>query len=98
MKKLFVYLAILNLLDGVVTYIGLELRVIAEANPFMDNLYGTSPSVFLGVKLLLSVALLLFCITNKLPRSHMVKALVVTASVFYLLICMMHGFWLFEIS
>ena len=97
MKFIFLYLSIMNLVDGIVTFIGLEFGFIEEGNPLMDQLYSESPFMFLAIKVLLSILLYGFVLIKQLPTTSWVKGLTIFASVSYTFVCMMHGFWIFSV-
>jgi len=97
MKYIFLYLSILNLVDGIVTFIGLEFALIEEGNPLMAQLYGESPILFLALKVFLSAFLYGFVLIKQLPTTSWIKGLTVFASVSYTFVCLMHGLWIFSI-
>ncbi|WP_102261373.1 DUF5658 family protein [Mesobacillus jeotgali] len=97
MTRLFVYLAILNLLDASVTWFGLKHAFISELNPLMQVVYQVNPTLFVLTKAALSVFLLLFIVLKKVPRSSLLKGVIIFASVSYTAIVFMHGFWLVHI-
>lgn len=59
MKKILLYLAFINFLDGLLTFFGMRLSLIEEVNPIMDFLYTIEPLLFLSVKAVLSGFLIL---------------------------------------
>ncbi|WP_353654022.1 DUF5658 family protein [Bacillus sp. ISL-55] len=94
---LFYYLIILNFFDTLLTWFGLQYAFISELNPIMHGIYEVSPLLFLVIKTLLSIFLLLFILSKKVPQSSFIKALTVFATVFYTAVVFMHGFWLVHI-
>ncbi|MEK4627004.1 MAG: DUF5658 family protein [Solibacillus sp.] len=54
-------IALLNVFDGVATNYGLKQRQIEELNPVMNSLWHMSPSLFILVKIILSI--LLICLS-----------------------------------
>ncbi|MBY0122942.1 DUF5658 family protein [Bacillus sp. S/N-304-OC-R1] len=94
MKKIFIYLAILNLVDAVATFWGLQNSLIGESNRLMDVLYQSNPLYFLYLKAILSCFLFAFLLFNKLPTGSSIKKLAFTASILYTLVCIYHGVWL----
>ncbi|MGV3265050.1 DUF5658 family protein [Cytobacillus pseudoceanisediminis] len=75
MKKMLNYLALLNLLDGFITALGLHFNVIEESNPLMRDLYDLHPFIFLFLKitfsgLLIIVNIYLCRIENKASGSR----------------------------
>lgn len=100
MRYLLLYILLLNLLDASLTMYGLHYGHITESNPLMNTLYHTDPWLFLLFKGGLSVLLLVLLYhLNPLKRSS--KALLfvsITAAVSYSFICLMHGYWLWEVA
>ncbi|MCH1624903.1 DUF5658 family protein [Ferdinandcohnia quinoae] len=94
MKVIFSYLAIVNLLDGIFTYVGLQLLVITEVNPLMNYLYEKDPLLFMGMKFALSITLGGFILLNKLPTTGWVRVLATLTSIIYTAIFILHGFWI----
>lgn len=93
-KKVFIYLAVLNLVDAVVTFWGLQHSLIEESNRLMKVLYQSNPLYFLFVKAILSSFLLAFLVLNKLPTRSSIKKLALTASILYTMVCIYHGVWI----
>jgi hypothetical protein len=56
------YLVVLNLTDGILSYIGLKLDLIEEVNLIMNWLYDQNPIYFLIIKILLSLLLYMLVI------------------------------------
>ncbi|KAA0548403.1 hypothetical protein FZW96_07455 [Bacillus sp. BGMRC 2118] len=94
MKIIFHYLALLNLIDGIVSYVGLHLEEMEEANVLMLFLYEMSPLAFLGVKLLFSLALYCFILLNVIPPTKIIKGLTSVAATLYTYVMFLHIFWL----
>ncbi|MGN7177765.1 DUF5658 family protein [Cytobacillus sp. SAFR-174] len=95
MKKLLYYLAILNLLDGFLTALGLHFNVIEESNPLMGNLYDLHPFLFLSLKIILSCLLIILSIV--ISAESKVKLLAAGASIMYSIVCLLHAVWLFSL-
>jgi hypothetical protein len=91
---LFIYLAVLNILDGIVTFMGLTFGKIEEANPIMNLLFETSPGLFLGIKIGLSLLLILIYINLKILNASIVKSLLLISSILYSVVCFQHYYWL----
>ncbi|WP_174733638.1 DUF5658 family protein [Mesobacillus harenae] len=91
---LFHYLSTLNIVDAVLTFVGLENALIEEANPLMSQIYSEHPFLFIFVKLSLSFLLYLFIIYKKVPNSKVTKGLTVIASVFYTITFIVHCIWI----
>lgn len=96
MVYLFHYISLLNLLDGVITYFGLEYSIIGELNPIMDHLYQLHPFLFISSKIALSFFLYLFIIFKQVPKGKTAKAVTYFASGLYTVIFFLHSFWVVE--
>ena len=72
-KFLFHYLSLLNIVDAILTYWGLEQSLISELNPIMNQIYQWSPALFIILKVFLSFCLYLFIILNIIPQTPLVK-------------------------
>lgn len=46
------FLIILNMIDGLITYIGLNFEFYIEMNPILSNIYNYNPSLFLLIKII----------------------------------------------
>ncbi|EOR22865.1 hypothetical protein A499_15781 [Niallia nealsonii AAU1] len=57
MKILFLLLSLLNFLDGIFTFLGIQFNHISESNPIMNHLWEISPFLFLLLKICLSLFL-----------------------------------------
>ena len=99
-RYLLLYILLLNLLDAFLTMVGLHYGHITESNPLMNTLYHTNPWLFLLFKGGLSVFLLILLYhLNPLKQSSKALLLVsITAAVSYSVICLMHGYWLWEVA
>ncbi len=98
MTVLFHYLSLLNIFDGVITFVGLENSLISELNPIMDKLYDMNPMLFLSAKLSLSLFLYLFIIFKKVPTSKPSVALTYFAAGTYTLLFGLHSYWIMELA
>ncbi|TMU84252.1 hypothetical protein FGG79_15255 [Bacillus sp. BHET2] len=96
MKNLFLCLALLNLVDGIISYIGLKGSFMEEGNPLMNEVYRVSPILFLGIKLLLSFILILVVVYDKIPRLKWVTVLTYIISVIYFITFFLHGVWMIQ--
>ncbi|KAB2336091.1 hypothetical protein F7731_11305 [Cytobacillus depressus] len=94
MKGIFLYLAVINFVDGMVTFLGIRFSIIEEGNPFMNALYQASPLGFLVLKTLLSCILLTFIFFKKLPSRPSIKNLALAGSLLYTMVCLLHGVWI----
>ncbi|GLB59933.1 DUF5658 family protein [Cytobacillus sp. NCCP-133] len=95
MKKLLYYLALLNLLDGFLTAIGLHFNIIEESNPLMRNLYDLHPFLFLSLKFILSGLLIILSIF--ISAESKVKLFAAGVSIIYSMVCMLHSVWIISL-
>lgn len=91
---LFHYLSTLNIMDAILTFVGLENALIEEANPLMNQIYSEHPFLFIFAKLSLSFLLYLFIIYKKVPNSKVTKGLTLFASAAYTVIFFTHCVWI----
>lgn len=85
-------LAILNFLDGLLTYVGLLSGAITEANPLLASL---SPLALLATKLFLSLCLFAFLYTPFVwVQSRSWRYAFIGVNTLYTLILLLHVFWL----
>ena len=96
MKYSFLSLALLNIIDLDLTFIGLHFDLIEENNPLMKFLYEQSPFLFLGVKLSFSIFLLLLVMSQRMPSTFLLKSLSLLANVIYLFILALHSIWIYS--
>lgn len=93
-----VFIAFLNLFDGIATHYGINHNIIEELNPLMNFLMVISPLLFLCIKVLLSIMLL--CLSywvyqkSKTTFQTLYLYSLVGVSVMYTAICCMHLVWL----
>jgi Domain of unknown function (DUF5658) len=99
MKILLYYIAVLNLLDAILTMYGLRYDYITESNPLMNHLYLTRPWLFLLLKVQLSILLLIILHYLNLVKatSRILKGVTVVAAVSYTFICLLHGYWVVDL-
>jgi hypothetical protein len=94
MFRLFIWLAVLNFLDGVATYFGYVENIIQEINPIMNELIGKNPLNFLVVKVIVSILLLgLSFISHKTERMRILRLTMKIAVFAYGVIALMHVTW-----
>lgn len=92
LKKYVWSLIILNFLDGILTYTGLSLGVITEANPLLASF---SPLALLVTKLLLSLCLFGFLYTPFVRiQSRKWRYVLAFVNMLYSFILLLHFFWL----
>lgn len=85
-------LAILNLLDGMLTFVGLTSGLITEGNPLLSSF---SPILILTIKLFLSLCLLGLLFTPFIfIQSSMWRYLLISANALYSIILFLHAVWL----
>ncbi|MBZ5749688.1 DUF5658 family protein [Metabacillus rhizolycopersici] len=89
------YLVFINIIDGILSYIGLKLDLIEEVNMIMNWLYDQNPIYFLMIKMLLSLLLYLLVIFRKIPANSWIYMLLVFGAVVYTIILFFHGVWLY---
>lgn len=92
-------LILLNLFDGVATYVGLNTGVYIELNKMLDFLYKNNSSMFLFVKLVLPT-LILMLLSVKLSQnmSKVTKKIIYIGNGIYSLLCLYHIFLFYLIS
>ncbi|WP_298832446.1 DUF5658 family protein [uncultured Planococcus sp.] len=92
LKKHVWSLVVLNFLDGLLTYIGLSLGAITEANPILASF---SPLAILMTKLLLSLCLFSFLYTPfvRLQSRSWLYSLIFV-NMLYSFILLLHLLWL----
>lgn len=93
MKKMLNYLALLNLLDGFITALGLHFNVIEESNPLMRDLYDLHPFIFLFLKITFSGLLIILSIF--ISAESRIKLLAAGTSIVYSIVCLLHSVWIF---
>ncbi|WP_226035385.1 DUF5658 family protein [Aquibacillus saliphilus] len=96
-KHLFLYLAVLNVVDGFITLYGLKNAYITELNPVMNELYQLNPFLFITSKVGLSLLLIMFIVAKQIPETHLVSGLAIAASIIYTKTFVLHVFWLVQI-
>lgn len=94
--KIFLFLgillAVLNALDGTLTYIGLVSNQIEEGNPLMA---GFAPIHLLLIKLLFSAALTYFLFNPQyIPHKRFIFPVLIGANILYIAVMFLHIFWI----
>jgi hypothetical protein len=85
-------LGILNIFDGLLTFIGLTLGYITEGNPLLSS---WSPLNILMIKLLLSLCLFSLLFTPFISiQSRSWRYLLLSANILYFMILFLHTVWL----
>ncbi|MGA9288048.1 MAG: DUF5658 family protein [Anaerobacillus sp.] len=95
---LILYLSSCNLLDGIVTFWGLQHGWIGEVNPFMRAIYHLHPLAFLLYKIVLSTMLLCLLLQYNRLKSILIRILLGVASVIYTVLLSIHAYWIFILS
>ncbi|WP_165797743.1 DUF5658 family protein [Heyndrickxia sporothermodurans] len=90
-------MAALNIIDAVITFIGLKLGMIKEANPLMDYIYNQHSILFLAVKLSFSFILYSFLYVKKVPAKNIVKYTAYMAVLIYSFVFSLHLYWIVKI-
>ena len=92
------FVATLNVFDGIATHYGLMNNMIEELNPLMDFIVRTSPILFICIKVVLSILILfssyLVYKKSKVKFQKLFLYSLVGVSVMYIGIFCMHIFWL----
>lgn len=97
LKFLFHYLSALNIFDAIITWIGIELSMIEEANPIMEILFNFHPGLFMLVKLSLSGFLYAFLLLNQVPQTNTVAIITLLATVIYTFNFLLHCSWILQV-
>ncbi|WP_409252223.1 DUF5658 family protein [Bacillus sp. SCS-153A] len=87
-------LAVLNIIDGIITLVGLKGNFIEEANPLMAALYQAHPILFILVKLSFSALLYAFIRNENFPSKKWLLSLTYTAITLYTFTILLHGTWI----
>ncbi|MDQ0155108.1 DUF5658 family protein [Robertmurraya andreesenii] len=96
MSKIFIFLSVLNVFDGFVTFIGVRGDMIEEYNPFMAYLIDVAPWSFLIVKVLLSLFLLIISrILMEQSISFILRFLALISVTLYITVTATHFVWLY---
>lgn len=92
------FLIILNMIDGLITYIGLKSEFYIEMNPILSNIYNYNPSLFLLVKIIIPTIVLTVLFLNlKSPISKITKIFIYISNIVYLLLDIYHVVLLFKL-
>lgn len=94
MHVIFLYLAWMNAIDGILTQVGLYFSRIKEGNILMKELYNVNPYLFLIFKFILSFFLYLFFVTKFTSSHTIVKACIYGSVTLYGFVMLIHAFWL----
>jgi len=93
-----IILLFLNLFDGIVTYIGLELGFYIEMNLLVNSVYNYSSNLFLLIKIIIpTVIIILLSLNIKDNLSKITKLFIYIANIVYVFICVYHIILLIEL-
>lgn len=90
-KKLTIWIAFLNIFDGVATYLGIINKIIEEVNPIMRYCWELSPVFFIFVKLIMSF--LIYLVGFKVPERRYLKVMLIIVLSIYIGLAIYHLFW-----
>ncbi|MCM3214294.1 DUF5658 family protein [Niallia taxi] len=93
-KILFWTIGILNLADGILTYIGMQLQLIGEANPLMSSIWELSPYLFLCCKIALSIFLFILAANFKTKHVKTWRMILAIPLLLYVSIFAVHLTWI----
>jgi hypothetical protein len=91
---LVIYLAIINVFDGIATFYGLTNGLIEESNPLMAMVYENHPLLFLAVKIVLSLLLIGILTIVRTSHSFLLNKLILCSAILYTLVCFKHYYWI----
>ncbi|WP_404323516.1 DUF5658 family protein [Cytobacillus firmus] len=94
MKWIFAYLAFLNILDGFITYFGIQYGHIQEGNPLMEFVYYANPVFFLLLKAALSCFLVALIFVQSFSFRRPIPELSFVASILYTAVIVLHFNWI----
>lgn len=84
-------LIFLNLFDGIVTYIGLELGFYVELNNLLNIIYKTSQNLFIFIKIIIpTIILITLCKISIKNISSITKMFILIANITYIMIFIYH--------
>jgi hypothetical protein len=93
---LFTYAGLLNILDGWLSYKGLQLGLMEEANPLMDQLYQEYPHSIWELKLVLGLLAIIVGMLLKPKRNvGVLKILSAVCCTLYTGVMCLHVVWIF---
>ncbi|MGA5689253.1 DUF5658 family protein [Cytobacillus pseudoceanisediminis] len=95
MRWIFAYLASLNLLDGFITYFGIQFGYIQEGNPLMEFVYNSNSVFFLLLKVALSFLLFALISVQNFSFKRPIPELSLVASLLYTVVIGIHLTWIF---
>ena len=91
-------LILLNLFDGIITYIGLKFEFYIEMNAILNNTYNYNSSLFLLIKIIIPTIVLGILFSKlKCKISNLTKIFIYTANIIYILLDLYHIFLLLQL-
>lgn len=95
--KLFIIVGVMSVLDGIISYAGIMSGFMEEGNPFMQNLWNISPTLFITFKLIVSLLIIavgfLYKKSNQPIRIHIrLSTYLITALYSYVMV--LHVVWI----
>lgn len=92
---LLLFLSILNLFDGLMTFFGIHFDLINELNPFMNYIIQVDLLYFLFLKAMLSIFLFILAMffRHRQPSS-LVKGLLIISLLLYSGVTIVHVLWM----
>ncbi|PAE22170.1 hypothetical protein CHH80_01760 [Bacillus sp. 7504-2] len=92
---LLLFLSILNLFDGLMTFFGIHFDLINELNPFMNYIIQVDLLLFLSLKAILSIFLFILAIFFRHRQASIfVKGLLIISLLLYSSVTIVHILWL----
>lgn len=93
---MIIFLLVANLLDAILTNIGIHYSFIAESNPLMKYVYEQSILLFYAIKIVLPLLLILLVTSKFVSKNEKVLNVLLTSAVIvYISILSLHGIWIF---
>ena len=84
-------LLILNMFDGIITYIGLKFKFYIEMNVMLSNVYNYNPNLFLLLKVIIpTITLFILFLKLKIKISNITKLFIYIGNILYTLLCIYH--------
>ncbi|TXC92347.1 hypothetical protein FS935_04645 [Metabacillus litoralis] len=96
MRQICYYLALLNFIDGLLTFIGLKLNLISEVNIVMKMVYEADPIYFLLLKFFLSILLFTLSYYQKVPNHKGIKMISFVGAFLYTVVMFIHFYWVID--
>ena len=85
-----ILLLLLNIFDGLITYIGLEFGFYQEMNVLVNNIYNYSSNLFLLIKVIIPTAILILLVLNIKDNLSKITLFIYTANIVYVFIGSYH--------